>query len=453
MKIEMGRREFLKYGAAGTVGIGSIGHGFGLASARAEKPLRLGIVGVGDRGTSHVETLLAMGGVEIPALCDINQEHLARAQALVEKAGQKRPEGYGRDVEDYQRLVYREDLDAVLIATYWEWHTPMAVCAMKSGKYAAVEVPAALTVEECWDLVNTSEETGVPCMMLENWSFRRDNLAVLKMIRAGLFGEIVHCHCAHSHNCIDHWFFDPEGNMRWSAEYLVKRNASQYTTHALGPVLSWMDLGCGDYFDKVAAFANRSLGINHYFATKFGPDHPNAKRQYAQSDIVTTLVKTKRGNTIVINYDMQLPRPYDNRWEIQGTEGIYNEQRNSVYLHNRSPKYEEWEAFDPYQEKYEHEWWKPLAARPHSATAGKDVIEKQLALGHGGTDYLELELFLNAVRNKTQTPVDVYDSVLMSVICPLSEKSIAEGGSAVQCPDFMQGEWQSRKPAFALETS
>ena len=439
MANQIDRREFLKIGAASTMGMGAMSRGLGFASAAAEKPVRLGVIGVGGRGTSHVETLLAMGGVEIPALCDINEEHLTRAQSMVEKAGQKRPEGYGRDVEDYQRLMYRDDLDAVLIATYWEWHTPMAACAMRSGKYAAVEVPAALTVEECWELVNTQEETGVPCMMLENWSFRRDNLAVLKMIRAGLFGEIVHCHCAHSHNCIDHWFFDSEGNMRWSGEYLVKRNGSQYTTHALGPVLSWMDVGCGDYFDKVVSFSNRSLGINHYFITKFGPDHPNAKRQYAQGDIVTTLVKTKKGNTIVINYDMQLPRPYDNRWEIQGTEGIYNEQRHAIYLHDRSPKYEEWEPFDPYQVKYEHAWWKPLQPPSGSTLTGKDEVVNQLAPGHVGTDYLELIQFLNAVRNKTQTPVDVYDSVLMSVICPLSEKSIAEGGSTVECPDFTRG--------------
>jgi predicted dehydrogenase len=452
MANEMDRREFLKIGTASTMGMGAMSRGLGLASAAPEKPVRLGIVGVGNRGTSLLEILLAMNGVQIPAICDINQEHLTRAQSMVEKAGQKRPEGYGRDVEDYQRLMYRDDLDAVLIATYWEWHTPMAACAMRSGKYAAVEVPAALTVGECWELVNTHEETGVPCMMLENWSFRRDNLAVLRMIRAGLLGEIVHCHCAHSHNCIDHWFFDPQGNMRWGGEYLVKRNASQYTTHALGPVLSWMDIGCGDYFDKVVSFANRSRGINHYFATKFGLNHPNAKRKYAQGDIVTSLVKTKKGNTIVINYDMQLPRPYDNRWEIQGTEGIYNEQRNAIYLHDRSPKYEEWESFDPYQEKYEHAWWKPLQQKSSSASAGKDEIEKQLALGHGGTDYLELKEFLEAVRNKTQTPVDVYDSVLMSVICPLSEKSIAEGGSTVDCPDFTRGKWQTSTPAFALET-
>jgi predicted dehydrogenase len=392
--------------------------------------------------------MLAIAGVEVPAICDINCQNLARAQSLVEKAGQKKPEGYGRDEQDYQRLMYRDDLDAVLIATNWEWHTPMAVCAMKAGKYTAVEVPAALTVEECWELVDTHEETGVPCMMLENWSFRRDNLAVLKVIREGLLGEIVHCHCAHSHNCIDHWFFDPHGNMRWGGKYLVQRNCSQYPTHALGPVLSWMDIGCGDYFATTVSFASRSLGINHYFAKKFGADHPNAKRKYAQGDIVTTLVKTQKGNTIVINYDMQLPRPYDDRWMIQGTEGVYveglykaemyGEQKHSIYLNGRSPKYQEWEPFDPYQVKYEHAWWKSLG-------------QKALQAGHGGADYMELYLFLEAVRIKSQTPLDVYDSVAMSVIIPLSQQSIAKGGAPVECPDFTRGKWKTRKPAFALE--
>jgi predicted dehydrogenase len=289
-------------------------------------------------------------------------------------------------------------------------------------------------------------------MMLENWSFRRDNLAVLNMIRAGLLGEIVHCHCAHSHNCIDHWFFDPQGNMRWGGEFLVQHNASQYTTHALGPVFGWMNIGCGDYYDKVVSMANRSLGINHYFAAKFGPNHPNAKRKYAQGDIVSTLVKTKLGNTIVINYDMQLPRPYDNRWEIQGTDGLYNEQRKAVYLNGRSPKYEEWEAFDPYQEKYDHAWWKADQKQANPHPAGKNDLGDQLLLGHGGTDYLELRQFLEAVRKKSQTPLDVYDSVVLSVINPLSEKSIAEEGM-VDCPDFTRGKWKTKKPVFALEAS
>ena len=152
-------------------------------------------------------------------------------------------------------------------------------------------------------------------MMLENWSFRRDNLAVLNMIRAGLLGEINHCHCAHSHDC-KYWYFDADGNPRWSGNYLLNRNADQYPTHSLGPVLSWMDLNCGDYPAYLTSTATRSLSIPHYFAKKFGPDHPAAKMKVKQADIVTSVVKTIRGNTIVINNDMQSPRPYDNRWEI-----------------------------------------------------------------------------------------------------------------------------------------
>ena len=169
----------------------------------------------------------------------------------------------------------RDDLDAVIIATPWEWHAPMAVCAMKAGKYAGVEVPCAITLAECWDLVKTHETTGVPCMMLENWSFRRDNLAVLNMIRKGLFGEIVHCHCAHSHNCMS-WYFDAAGKPRWSGNYLLRRNADQYPTHSLGPVLSWMDIHCGDRFDCVVSMASRSLGIKDQLQRKYGAGHPAA---------------------------------------------------------------------------------------------------------------------------------------------------------------------------------
>jgi hypothetical protein len=275
-------------------------------------------------------------------------------------------------------------------------------------------------------------------MMLENWSFRRDNLAVLNMIRKGLLGEMVHCHCAHSHDCIDHWFFDRQGNDRWGAKYLIERNCDQYPTHSLGPVISWLDIDSGDNYAYLTATATASKGINAYFARKFGADHPNAKRKYAQGDIVTSVIRTHKGRTIVINYDMQLPRPYDNRWTVQGTLGIYNEQRDSVYLTGRSPKYHQWEPFAPYQEEYEHAWWKAL----------KDEAGK---FSHGGTDYLELFHFLKAVRNKTQTPIDVYESVSMSVIIPLSEESIAKGSAPVKCPDFTRGKWKTRKPRFALD--
>jgi len=437
---KLNRRDFLKINTAATVGLTLTGLRLNEANAEQPKIVRVGLVGTGNRGRSLLSVLLEMEGVEVPALCDINLQKLAAAQDMVVKAGRNQPEGYSKDEYVFQQLMGRDDLDAVIIATPWKWHTPMAVYGMKAGKYAGVEVPAAQTLEDCWQLVNTSQETRVPCMMLENWSFRRDNLAVLNMIRQGLLGEIVHCHCAHSHDCIDHWFFDADtGADRWSAEYLLKRNRDQYPSHQLGPVISWMDIGCGDYFDYLTSTATDGFGINDYFIRKFGPDHPNAKLKYAQGDVVTTVVRTKKGKSLVINYDMQLPRPYDNRWTIQGTRGIYNEQRNSVYLTGQSPQYHQWESFDPYQEKYEHGWWKAIKGE-----AGQ--------FSHEGTDYLELIHFLKAVRQKTQTPLDVYDAVIMSVTGPLSELSIAQGSAPVKVPDFTRGKWKTNQRSFALET-
>ena len=424
----MNRRNFLQLAPAA-------------AAAAQSSPLRLGVIGTGGRGTHLLHLLAAMPGVETPALCDINPQNLAKASDAVMSAGRPKPETYSGDEQAFRKLLAREDLHAVVIATPWNWHAEMTVAAMRAGKYAACEVPIAQTIEECWELVDTHEKTGVPCMMLENWSFRRDNLAVLNMIRRGMFGEIVHCHCAHSHDCLPQWFFDRQGNMRWGGEYLLKRNADQYPTHSLGPVLSWMNVNCGDAFDFMTSMASSSLGVNAYFRRTFGPDHPHAKREYAQGDIVTSMVRTKLGKTVVINYDMQLPRPYDNRWMIQGTEGVYSEDRDALYLLKHSPKDHQWEPFPPYQEKHEHRWWREQLQQRSN---------EKLAAGHGGTDTIELSQFLDAVRNRTETPIDVYDSVTMSAVTPLSAMSISKGSAPVPFPDFTRGRWRSRTPAFAV---
>ncbi len=436
---QINRKEFLARSLAITsLGLAADSAGKALAD-HSDRPVRVGLIGCGNRGRGLLGTMLTISGVQVPALCDIDLDNLDAASSALTDAGRPKPESYIKGPEDFRRLLERSDLDAVIIATPWHWHTPMAVAAMEAGKYAGVEVPAAITMDECWQLVETHERTGVPCMMLENWSFRRDNLAVLNMIRKGLLGQIVHCHCAHSHDCIDHWFFSPvDGKITWGGQYLLRRNADQYPTHSLGPVLSWLNIGCGDYFDYMTSTATRSSGINAYFKRRFGADHPGARRTYAQGDIVTSVIRTRLGSTIVINYDMQLPRPYDNRWMVQGTGGIYNEQRNSVYLTGRSPAYHEWESFEPYQREYEHRWWRELRDNPPEA-------------GHGGTDYLELSKFFDAVRSRERTPLDVYDSVAMSVIVPLSEKSIATGSSPVRFPDFTRGAWKRRGPSFAMD--
>jgi hypothetical protein len=426
---KVSRRDFVKASAAIP--------GLLLASAKssgaAENKVRLGIVGTGNRGKSLLSTVLKVENVDIIALCDIEPTALNAAKEILAKNGRPEPATYSKNEHSFEKLMDREDIDAVLIATPWNWHTPMAVYAMNAGKYVGVEVPAALSLEECWQLVDTSEKTGMPCMMMENWSFRRDNLAVLNMIRQGLLGDIVHCHCAHSHDCIDHWFFDKEtGADRWSAEFLLKYNRDQYPTHSLGPVYSWMDIGCGDYLDTLTSTATGSFGINDMFIRKFGKDHPGAKRTYAQGDIVTTVVKTKKGKSLVINYDMQLPRPYDNRWMIQGTRGIYSESRDSVYFVDHTPEYHKWEPFPPYQEKYEHKWW-----------------QQEFDGGHGGTDYLELSLLMNAVRTKTNPPLDAYDAAIMSCIIPLSGASIKAASAPVKVPDFTRGKWKTNELLFA----
>jgi predicted dehydrogenase len=427
----------MEIGGMTALGLVMTGNSSAQEENRAMKTIRVGVIGTGNRGRGLLEVMLEIPGLEFPALCDINLENLERAQKLLEDAGRPRAEGYSKNEDAYLDLMAREDLDALIIATPWHWHTPMAVAGMKAGKYVGVEVPCALSYEECWQLVNTREETGVPCMMMENWSFRRDNLAVLRMIREGMLGEIVHCHCAHSHDCVDHWFFDTKGNLRWGGEYLIKYNRDQYPTHGLGPVLSWMDINNGDNFATVTSTASASKGINAFFARKYGPDHPNAKKEYQQGDIVTSVIRTHGGKTIVVNYDMQLPRPYDNRWMIQGTQGLYDEPHNSVYLEGKSPAYHEWEPFPPYQDQYDHPWWKAM----------DEVAAK---FSHGGTDYLELIRFFDAVRNKTNTPIDIYDSVTMSSLIPLSQESIAKGSIPIQCPDFTKGQWKTRKPSFAV---
>jgi predicted dehydrogenase len=430
------RRTFMQTNGLLTAGL-LVSHVSPLFAAPAGtgKTVRLGMIGVGGRGRTLLSTLLGVENIDVKALCDIDKNALAAASAIVTTAGRQKPDEYSDGDEAYKKLLERDDLDAVIIATPWKWHTPMAVAAMNAGIAVGVEVPAALSIEECWELVNTSEKTGIACMMLENWSFRQDNLAVLNMIRQGLLGKIVHCHCAHSHDCIDHWFFDPAtGNDLWPAEYLLKYNRDQYPTHSVGPVYSWMDIGCGDYLDTITSTATDSFGINDMFVSRFGPDHPGAKRKYAQGDIVTSVIKTKNGKTIVVNYDMQLPRPYDNRWMVQGSRGIYSESRNAVYLADVSPGYHEWEPFAPYQKEYDHQWW-----------------QQKFEGGHGGTDFLELKLFVESVRNGTPPPLDVYDSVLMSCLVPLSGQSIAAGGTPVKFPDFTRGKWQTRKPSFALD--
>ncbi len=426
----MSRRSFLKANAGILAGV-SLANIIPINAQAATSPLRFGFVGTGGRGRGLMHNLLTIEDVTVTVVCDIDPAALAAAQNIVTGKGHKKPYGYSGDT-DYKKLMERDDVDAVIIATPWNLHTPMSVYSMKAGKPVGCEVPIAYTLRECWELIETWEKTGTPCMQMENWSFRSDNLAVLNMIRLGMLGRMTHAHCAYSHDCIDHWYFDSQtGNPRWGAQFLIDHNRAQYPTHQQGPVLSWLDINCGDYYDTITSTATDCKSIYDYFDRRF-PGHPASKVKYKQGDIVTSVVRTKMGKTIVINFDMQSPRPYDNRWMVQGTAGIYNEQRDSVYLTGRSPEYHTWEEFAPYHEKYKHPWSK--------ASFG----------GHGGADGAMLRQMVNSFRYKKPMPLSLYDGVLMASVGPLSEMSISKGGKPIKVPDFTRGNWRTRKPDFAV---
>ncbi|MBI9017266.1 MAG: Gfo/Idh/MocA family oxidoreductase [Phycisphaerae bacterium] len=428
---QINRRNFLKTNAAVIAGVALASFGTNTAQAADAKVIRFGFVGLGGRGRGVMSNLLSIKGTTVTAVCDIDPNALAAAKRIVTSKGHKEPAGYTGD-SDYKKLMEREDVDAVIIATPWDLHTPMSVYSMKAGKPVGCEVPIAYTLEECWELIKTWEETGTPCMQMENWSFRPDNLAVLNMIRLGMLGRMTHGHCAYSHDCTDHWYFDSStGNPRWGAQFLIDHNRAQYPTHQQGPMISWMDINCGDYYDTITSTATDCKSVYDYFERRF-PGHPASKIKYKQGDIVTSVVRTKQGKTIVINYDMHSPRPYDNRWTVQGTAGIYNEQRDAVYLTGISPQYHQWESFKPYHEKYQHPW------------------ARESFGGHGGADGIMLTQMVKALQNKTQFPLSLYDGVLMAAVGPLSEMSIAKGSAPVKVPDFTRGKWKTRKPDFAV---
>lgn len=430
MSKQIQRRDFLKL--AGAAGVAA-------RSIAAEKPVRVGFVGVGNRGTGLVRILLDLPSVEIPAICDINEQHLQNAQDIVEKSGRRRPEGYSAGVEDYRRLIARDDLDAVMTATPWQLHTPIAVAAMNAGKYAATEVPAALTLEECWELVNTSEKTGMPCMMLENDCFGRGALMALNLVEHGVLGELVHCEGGYDHDLRAELLRN--GEVSWRGMHALKRNGNLYPTHPVGPIAWWTGINRGDRFTYLTSMSSKSRGLSHYAAKHFGADNINARRQFADGDVNTSLIMTDRGVTITLNHDTQLPRPYSDSGDtkiplmvqrLQGTEGIFFGSLEKIYIDGRSPLHK-WEDTAAYYEQYEHLLWKALGEAARSSS-------------HGGEDYIELHQFVRAVRNSSQTPVDVYDAATWSAIVPLSEQSVASKCAPVEFPDFTRGKWRNPRP-------
>jgi len=430
------RRDFLKT----TVGAGLVAattvHAAPAAAATlfaapAIPRVRVGFIGLGNQGPSHVENFTKIDGVEITALCDLVPAKVEAVQAMVEKAGAPRPVGYSGSPDAWRRLV-DSDLDLVYIATPWELHTPMCVEAMRKGKHAACEVPIAVTLDECWQLVETAEQTKRHCVMMENCCYDRVEMMILNMVRQQVFGELEHAECGYLHDLRELKTSRTYYENQWRIKHAVARNGDLYPTHGLGPVSQWLDITRGNRFESLVSMSTSARGLAEYAAAHLGPTSKEATQRYALGDIVNTLIRTSRGQTILVTHDTNLPRPYSRRVLLQGTKGVvqkYPEPR--VHVEGRS-KAHTWEDLTTWRDQFEHPVWKTLEERSRGA-------------GHGGMDYIEDYRLVQCLRAGTPLDMDVYDAVALSAVSALSEQSIA-GGTVVAVPDFTRGGWQQRPP-------
>ncbi|MCH8807955.1 MAG: Gfo/Idh/MocA family oxidoreductase [Planctomycetes bacterium] len=443
------RRDFIKLGALSglAAAIGCTGRRESVALQRESAPapagpfaalpmerVRIGYVGVGGMGSAHVRNLLRIDGADIVAVCDIVEEKVGRAQQWVREAGQPNPTGYSRGETDFERMCETEQLDLVYTATPWRWHVPVCLAAMKNGKHAATEVPAAVTLDECWQLVETAERLKKHCVMMENVCYGRTEMTVLNIVRKGLLGELLHGEAGYLHD-LRAIKFARRGEGLWRRAHSIRRNGNLYPTHGLGPVAQCMNINRGDRFDYLVSMSSNARGLELYAAEHFDMDDPRRKEKFANGDVNVSLIRTVNGKTIYVGHNCDSPRPYSRLNVVQGTRGIFRGFPDRIHIEGVSPAHQ-WEPLDKYLEQYEHPLWRTLRERSKGA-------------GHGGMDFVEDYRLIKCLREGKPTDMDVYDAAALSAVSELSERSVANRGRTQDFPDFTRGRWQTR-PALGI---
>jgi hypothetical protein len=403
----------------------------GFLAAPAVPIVRIGFVGIGLQGSGHVNNLLRIDGCRITAVCDIRPERTDWAARAIVAAGHPAPSAYTRGPRDFERLAETEELDLVYTATPWEWHVPVMLAAMRNGKHAATEVPAAMTIDDCWALVEAAERYRRHAVMMENCNYDRMEMMVLNMTRQGVFGEILHAEGGYLHD-LRAIKFENRNEGLWRRAWSTKIDGNLYPTHGLGPVANCLDINRGDRFDYLVSMSAPSRGLQAWAEEHFPPDAPERRERYVLGDVNTSLIKTARGRTVMVQHSTNLPRPYSRIHLVQGTKGLFQGYPDRVYIEGRG-RLDQWVPAADLLREFEHPLWQEMGARSAGA-------------GHGGMDFLEDYRLVASLRAGEPTDMNVYDAAALSAVVELSAQSTARRSRPVEVPDFTRGRWRTNPP-------
>lgn len=414
----------------------------GFETAPVDK-VRVGIIGLGNRGMillKMFEWLVQNDKAEIVALSDLQEKKTKKAAEHLQQFQKKKAQQYHSSEVDWKKIAERDDIDLLLIATPWKWHTPMALYGMEQGKHVAVEVPVASSIEDCWRITETAERTQRHCIMLENCNYNEEELFVLNMVEQGVFGELTHAECAYIHDLRKHLLDDNYYENQWRLQHHKERNGNFYTTHGIGPVSFYYKIGRGDMFTHLTSMSSQEASLS-IAAKKLGD-----QSTINCGDMNTTLLQTDKGRSVMLQFDVHTGRPYSRINKLCGTKAVHDGYPSRLYIDKEELVYwgHEWlpqEEYNRYQEKYTH----PMIIQLRS----KMELFKE---GHGGMDFVMIYRLINCLNKGLPLDMNVYDGVIWSAITPLSELSVANGSNAVKMPDFMGGVWKEERPLEIMRT-
>ncbi|TKC06145.1 Gfo/Idh/MocA family protein [Pedobacter frigoris] len=405
----------------------------GYAAPKIDK-VKIGFIGLGQRGPGAVSRMSFIEGVEIKALCDLLPARATAAQRYLTSKGLPKAKEYSGE-NGWKEMIDKEDLDLIYICTPWSLHTPMAVYAMEHGKHAATEVPAALTLEDCWKLVETSERTRKHCMMLENCCYDFFEMLTLNMARNGMFGELVHAEGAYNHDLLGLNFNKNGYQDMWRLKENINFNGNLYPTHGLGPIAQCMNINRGDKMDYLVSVSTNDFMMGEEAKKRAAKDpfYDQFVGKNYRGNMNVTTIRTTNGKTMMLQHDVTSPRPYSRLHVLSGTKGSAAKWPEP----ERIAIGEEWVSKDELKKLYDT--YSPPIIK-HVGEVAKKVG------GHGGMDFIMDWRLIDCLRNGLPLDQDVYDAAAWSCIVPLSKKSVSKRSSSVDIPDFTKGSWKTNKP-------